>query len=203
MHSKKEIVVFDFDGTLYAKDSLIMFCRFVYQHKPRQLIYFPIQVIGLVLYTLRLIDTQKFKNIFLLYLKNIPEEEVRQLADTFWANAYPKHFNATVIERLQEHQNKGDLVICITASPVIYLQPIYALLSLSLIIGTELELKNKQYTIRGKNCKGKEKINRLIEFFPENVRITSAYSDSYADAPLFELAERAYFVKQNRIFLLH
>ena len=68
MHSNKELIIIDFDETLYKKDSLIAFCKFIYKKKPTQLwAIFP-QLIGSILHTFKLISTKKFKELFLLFL---------------------------------------------------------------------------------------------------------------------------------------
>ncbi len=194
MPSNKELIVIDFDETLYKKDSLIEFCKFIYKKRPSQLwAIFP-QFIGSILHTFKLISTKKFKELFLLFLHGIKEEEVKTLAKEFWDNTGMENFHATITSLFNRKEFR---IICISASPEIYLKPILEVYEIELI-GTILSYQNKNYTIVGENCKGAEKVNRLKMYLQkDSIEIVESYSDSLTDMPLFILSKKAYLVDEN------
>jgi len=194
MHSNKELIVIDFDETLYKKDSLIEFCKYIYKKKPAQLLAIFPQLIGSVLHAFKLISTKKFKELFLLFLYGMKEEEVKTLAKEFWDNTGMEYFHASITSLFNRKEFR---IICISASPEIYLKPILEVYQIELI-GTILSYQNNKYSIVGENCKGEEKVNRLKKYLDtENLEISESYSDSLTDMPLFKLSKNAYLVDEN------
>ncbi|MEN9333313.1 MAG: hypothetical protein RLY35_493, partial [Bacteroidota bacterium] len=55
MSESTPIAVFDFDGTLYRKDTMIQFCWYVYKQHPLRLRYATLQLIAAVLHYIGLI----------------------------------------------------------------------------------------------------------------------------------------------------
>ncbi len=194
MHSNKELIVIDFDETLYKKDSLIEFCKFIYKKKPSQLWAILPQLIAGILHAFKLISTKKFKELFLLFLYGIKEEEVKTLAKEFWDNTGMEYFNANVTALFNRKEYR---IICISASPELYLQPILEVYQIELI-GTQLSYIENKYKIVGENCKGEEKVNRLKKYLQtDDLPIAESYSDSITDMPLFKLSKNAYLVDEN------
>ena len=83
---------------------------------------------------------------------------------------------------------KNTKSICISASPEILLKKITKELGLDLLIGTEMTFQNKKWTI-SKNCRGKEKINRLHKACNFK-KIVHAYSDNKDDLELLKKADK-------------
>ena len=52
--------------------------------------------------------------------------------------------------------------------------------------------------ILGLNCHDREKVRRFRAEYPDAV-IDNFYSDSFADAPLAEIAQKAFMVKKDQI----
>lgn len=89
---------------------------------------------------------------------------------------------------------KNDVVV--SASPEFLLHPICMRLGIEPPIATQVDSMSGK--IHGRNCKGKEKIRRFAERFPEG-KIQYFYSDSLSDAPLAKLAAKAFFVKKDMV----
>lgn len=194
MYSNRELIIIDFDETLYKKDSLIEFCKFIYKKKPSQFWAIVPQVIGSILHAFKLISTKKFKELFLLFLHGIKEEEVKTLAKEFWDNTGMEYFNANITALFNRKEYR---IICISASPELYLQPILEVYQIELI-GTQLSYIENKYKIVGENCKGEEKVKRLKKYLQtEDLPIAECYSDSLTDMPLFKLSKNAYLVDEN------
>lgn len=193
-------IIFDFDETLYSKDSLLTFYRFCVRLNPLLLCWFPLQLAGYLLHALKLISTQQFKNCFLLFLAFHSEESIQQKAKLFWAREFPKTFNNELLSIIR---NSSEHIVIITASPVLYIQPLLEKLPALTLLGTNLKKEMGLYVIDGKNCKGYEKVLRFRQTFGLDFIITKSYSDSLTDAPILGLANEPYLVKGNLITPYH
>lgn len=194
MSSNKEIIIIDFDETLYKKDSLITFCKFVYKKHPLQIWAILPQVFSTVLHALKLINTKKYKEQFLLFLYGMDELRVAALAKEFWENTGLDQFNSNITALMNRKEYR---IICISASPEIYLTPIMEVYQME-YIGTRLRYIQQKYVIDGENCKGIEKVNRLKKYLnTDTLSIAESYSDSMTDLPLFQLSKKAYWVDEN------
>ena len=194
MYSNNKLIIIDFDGTLYKKDSLIVFCLYVYRKHPSKLwVLFP-QIVASILHILKIITTKRYKEIFLLFLSGFDESEVQILAINFWNSLNQNQFNPSLLELINKNECR---IICISASPELYLKPLLDKMNIELI-GTLLNYSNNRYSIVGENCKGQEKVNRLKKYLGYDAfEIEESYSDSLSDKPLFELSKRCYFVKSD------
>jgi len=192
----KPIVLLDFDGTLYRKDSLITFHLFCLCKYPILIIWIPFQVICWLLHLGKLISSQQFKNVYMLFLSFRSVETIEEDAAAFWKQEFPRKFNLKLLELLH---NPEENYVIITASPIVYIKPLLQLLPLITLIGTEVKDINGFYVIDGKNCKGKEKIVAFRKKFPHPTTITKAYSDNHTDKPMLELAQNAFLVNGDLI----
>ena len=59
---------------------------------------------------------------------------------------------------------------------------------------------DKDGHIIGKNCKGEEKVKRLVSTIP-NAQIVTSYSDSESDLPILNIAKTAYVVEGNKVIV--
>lgn len=193
MSNKLNII--DFDETLYKHDSLIRFCLFIYKKRPKQIINVLEQAFAFFLHSFKIIDTKIYKQMFLSFAKGINENDLIELSIEFWNNEYPHSFNNEILKSIETSER----TICISASPEIYLKYICDKLNIELI-GTILEFKDAKYYIVGENCKGQEKLKRLIKYMNnQDFIIDSSYSDSMTDLPIFNKSNNAYLVKENSI----
>ena len=193
----ENIDIYDFDGTLYKSDSSVDFCFFVYKKKPLRIFYLLIQLLWFIPYKINIISTIRYKHIFFCFLNGLDKEQVEKLVDSFWEEQVGSDFNAKLINKIS-HAEKDTKSICISASPEILLKKITKELGLDLLIGTEMTFQNKKWTI-SKNCRGKEKINRLHKACNFK-KIAHAYSDNKDDHELLKKANKGYlvFFKKNK-----
>ncbi len=193
-----KLLIFDFDETIYKKDSLVQFCLFIYKKYPHRSFYLLFQIAFTLFHFCKLINTKKYKELFMGFLYNFSYADVEQLAKEFWQKEYPKNFNLDLLNI----QREGLRRICISASPELYLKPVVDQLGLELI-GTRLKYDKGIYKIDGENCKGEEKLKRLNQYLKNHkFEIESTYSDSWSDMPLFQISTKAFLIKNNKPILL-
>ena len=179
--------VYDFDGTIYDGDSSVDFWLFCTREKPSAFLRcLPKLLGGAVLYGLKRIPKERWKERFFSFLRYTPADEAR--VSRFWEKHF-EHIKPWYLERKQE----SDIII--SASPQFLLGPVCGRLGVTLI-ATEVDPASGHFP--GRNCSGEEKVRRFREAFPGET-IDEFFTDSLKDLPLAEIAGQAYLVRKNRI----
>ena len=158
------IAFFDFDETLYKKDSLVEFTKF---YKGKSAFYKGITALLpiLLLFKLQLITNEKAKKMFILYFyKNEDYDLFKNKGREFALNKIPKNLNKSIFNELAKHKINNHSVYVVTASFAEWIEPWCEKHNIK-IISTKLEIINNQVTggLSSKNCYGKEKVIRILE----------------------------------------
>ena len=193
-HSDK-LALFDFDGTLYKHDSILSFCFFYYQKKPQRIWRFIKQVFSWLLWKFKRINTSEFKSRFICFIEGDTQIEVERIARLFWENN--TSFNSEILLELKRCQAENLCPVVVSASPDLFILPACKNLGIEHVIATTLTIDNRGYVL-GVNCRGTEKITRLLSVFPSQ-KIALAYSDNHDDLPLLQAAEQGFLVKNGAI----
>jgi phosphoserine phosphatase len=192
----KEYIILDFDETLYYKDSLVAFHLYCIGKNPLLICWIPFQLLGYLLHKVNFISTQQFKNIFLLFFAFQSVRKIQQRAAAFWDREYPSSFQPTLLSLMEQ---APEHIVIITASPVLYIEPLLNKLPNHTLIGTNLKRRAGLYIIDGQNCKGIEKVIRFKQQFGKDSRVVQSYSDHLSDVPILQLATEGFIVKRDRI----
>ncbi len=178
---------YDFDETIYDGDSSVDFYLYSVKRNKKVLLNLPIQIYGLILYILGLIDKTKCKEYIFSFLKRI--DNVDDYIKDFWKINYSK-----IKQWYLKQKDKSDVII--SASPEFLLKPLEKKLKVKIIA-----TKVNKYTgkFESKNCHGKEKVKRFLEE-TEYKNLKAFYSDSMSDKPMMDLSIDAYLVKKNTIY---
>lgn len=179
--------VYDFDGTVYDGDSTVDFYFYCLRRRPRIAVYAFRQALAILRHAAGAMDTTRMKEEFFSFLPALGDAE--KLAVSFWEARRGK-----VKGWYLEQKRESDVVV--SASPEFLLRPVCESLGIEPPVATRMDPGSGR--IRGRNCKGAEKVPRFAERFPEG-RIEKFYSDSLSDAPLAELAREAFLVKKNAL----
>ena len=179
--------VFDFDGTLYNGESGTDFYKFCFrQHRIKFIRYMPRQAWGWIGKHLFHKNNTWMKQRYYAFFKGIDAEE---MAERFWdANS------GRIFDWYKPLQNEDDLVI--TASPDFLIRPICRRLGIKYLIASEVDPKTGRTL--STNCRDREKVVRFRREYGDTP-IQNFYSDSYADTPLAELAEKAFMIKDGKV----
>lgn len=175
--------VFDFDKTIFYRDSTVEFWKYCVGRKKSLLLLLPKQGFYGVLYGLHVIPLKKFKEKFFCFLKHIDAEKY---AEDFWERNL-----SHVMPWFYDAREEGDWVV--SASPEFLLRPVCKTLGMRLL-ATRMDPKTG--AIEGENCKREEKVKRLAE-----AGVTEwqrAYSDSLSDTPILERAECGFLVDNRK-----
>ena len=196
------LCLYDFDGTLYDGDSLIDFWRFTLRHRPSAIFLLPYQLVSVLLWKAGVIPAGRAKEAFLASLSLIPENQLGCWVERFWIEHGRRRIFDWVTSALERDKGKGNLRICISASPEFLLVPMLSSLGFDHWIGTQIEYRSgRPVRLRGRNCKGQEKARRLEEWQerqPFASSIHSIVSDSPVDLEVFCVARTKYRVIRGK-----
>ncbi len=196
---KKELIaVFDFDGTITFKDTLLVFIKFT---KGRWLFFMGFLLFSplLLLMKLKLYPNWKAKqDLFSFFYRGIPLEKFNDWGRIF-GSEIDKILRPKAIEAIKQHKNNGDRVVIISASIENWIKPWAKKVGIDVVLATKIE-QDKKGLLTGKflskNCFGQEKVNRLLQAFPNRNEYTLvAYGDSRGDKELIEISESGFYNK--------
>lgn len=179
--------VYDFDGTIYKKDSSIEFYLYVIKTKPSIFIKcFPHQFILFLAYKLGLVKKEIFKQAFFSFLKYIDGYDMVKK----FVSKEMKNVKEWYLKQLQ----KNDIII--SASPEFLIKEFAINLGIYNVIASRIDINTG--TFYGLNCYGVEKVSRFKEKHQLD-KIDEFYSDSTSDAPLAYYAKKAFRVTKDNI----
>jgi HAD superfamily phosphoserine phosphatase-like hydrolase len=179
--------VYDFDGTVYSRDSSVDFFKFELKRHPLILRRLPAFLIKAVRQKLGKCTTEELKACFFSFLKDIPDVQ-KELA-LFW-DSHMKY----MAEWYKDKREDTDIVI--SASPRFLLELPCKRLGIKALIASDVDTGSGAFL--SANCKGREKVKRFREAFPDE-KIGEFYSDSLSDLPMAELAAKAFLINKGRI----
>lgn len=177
---------YDFDKTIYLRDSTADFYFYCLKKQPSLLLRLPAQGFAFMRYLVKNLTKTQFKERFYRFMADVPDIE-RRAAD-FWET----HFDKIQPWYLKWHE-ADDVVI--SASPEFLLKPICDKLGVATLIASRVDPKTGRYT--GLNCHGREKVRRYREALGD-APIHWFYSDSLSDTPMAELARHASIIRKGQ-----
>ena len=180
--------IYDFDNTIFKGDSSVEFLKYSLVRKP-------FLVIKSILKSFKEIFKYLFKKSNLGFIKSELFSFVKDIEDL---DNYIELFVLKNLKKIKKFyiEGKKDDDVIISASFEFIIKPFCDKLGIKNAIATKYDVKKGK--IIGKNCKGKEKIKRFREIY-KDVLVNEAYSDSLSDIPMFEIAKKAYLVKDDKI----
>ncbi|MCH7328218.1 HAD family hydrolase [Acinetobacter modestus] len=205
MHAKSQthktinLALFDFDGTLYPKDSFTGFIFFTLSKRhivKKGLTILPwIQAYYLRLYPAHAMRPRLFQTMF----EGISATFVENLVDEY-AQKLIKQLDPALLKQLYLHQQRGDHIVLVSASVDLYLAPICELLNIELIC-TQTEIKNGTLTgrYRSEDCSREQKKLRILQRYNlEDYQYIYAYGNSEEDLDMLSLADHPYMMGENK-----
>jgi HAD superfamily hydrolase (TIGR01490 family) len=189
------LALFDFDGTITTKDSLVEFIRYAVGTTNYYLGLARLSPM-LMAYTLKLIPNNIAKERVIEYFfGGYSSEKFRELANSYALEKIDNIVRDGAVERIRYHQDRGDRVIIVSASIECWIGQWAKSQGIELI-ATRLEHRDGRVT--GKfstlNCYGVEKVNRIKEILNiKEYQSIDAYGDSSGDKEMLEIAHTSHY----------
>ncbi len=190
-----DLALFDFDGTITNKDTFTDFLIFVSSPTKIRLgriLLFPI----LMAYKTGLISPERTRQIITRFaIKNHPINDLTNFGKKFAQSIIPEILKFRAIKQLNWHKRRGDLIVVVSASLNVYLEPWCKNQNID-VICTRLEFKNERATgdFLPTGCSGKEKVRRIKDRFDlDEFNTIYAYGDTREDNEMLQIADIKYF----------
>ena len=201
---KKKLIVYDFDKTIYGGESGTNFFTYYLKNYPLKGLLFGLTYLKEVLfYLIKITDLKRLKERFFIFLESHSNEEIEKIVDGFWKE-YGKKMYSWTQEELRKNRKEADMVIVTSATPLFLLERLIPEMGYDMVFGTEFQGDGEEKfvaEIKGENNKGMEKVRKLDKWAKENnieYEIIKFYSDSLADKPLYDIAEKKYWIKKGK-----
>lgn len=193
----KKLIVFDFDGTLTTKDSLLEFIAF---YKSRMQLYlgFLIHLRSLVqFYWGRISNTQLKERILTHFFRGESLQVFSQKGSRFAREVLPGILRKQAVATIESYRKPAgtNRLIIVTASMAHWIEPWARQYGIG-VIATKPQVRDGQLTgkIDGKNCYGPEKVTRLQAHVSlKDFDTIIAYGDSRGDKELLDIADVKYY----------
>jgi phosphatidylglycerophosphatase C len=202
----RTVAVFDFDGTLTRRDTLLPFLR---RTRGASRTSMALLANSLVLARGMVGDDDRRDAAKASVLRHLlagqDVDELRAAADVFADVVLKRGLRSHMREQVRTHKSEGHELVIVTASPELYVGPIGSRLGFDAVLGTRLETDgNGRLTGRldGRNCRGPEKVERLRAWLGGGEATVYAYGDSSGDRQLWEFADHAYRVRGDRLLVV-
>ncbi len=196
LYKKKEIALFDFDGTITNKDSTQEFYKFVYKKS----FWFEYYIKNLSFLILIKLNIKNYNQLKIRRLKRIIDylgpDEFKKKAAEFQRIVLPGILKKDALDKIYEFKENEIEVVIVSASMNVLLDEFCNKLNLQLITN-ELEINNKVYSgsfILEKDCNFEEKVSRIRIAYPdiENMYVY-AFGDTEGDRAMLKLANESFY----------
>lgn len=192
---KRNLALFDFDGTLTVADS---FTAFIFSAvSPRRLALGQVLLAPLVVaYKLGILSASRMRSSIIWFgFRGRRDVDLRKAGGEFARNTLASILRAEAIDRLQWHQEQGDVVVVVSASLDLYLSEWCQTRGVELICS---QLDSREGILTGsykaRDCCGEEKANRILERYDlHQFQDVFAYGDTADDRAMLRLATRRFF----------
>lgn len=191
----KEIVAFDFDGTLSIRDSFTAFLK--WRVGPMVWAAGLVQLIPAALRYVVDRDRGAIKAASVdLFLKGLSRKQINDEAERYASAIYDRFMRPDALACWEDWGKKGVHRVIVTASPETTIEPFARRLKADNLIGTRFEFDaddNLTGRFSTPNCRREQKVLRIREVYGDDVRILAAYGDTSGDEQMIEAAEEKGF----------
>lgn len=203
----KKLAIFDIDYTITKKETMMELFKYVVENDKRNLKFLPRAIYSGIMFLLKIYDEKQAKEKFLKFIEGMDEKELRKLIKNFYKDRLQTILYKDALKMMKDLKHKGYDIYLISASPEFYINEFYAIKEVDKIIGTKFKFKfeNGKFIRKmiGENCKGEEKVKRLIEFLKEqNIEVdfkeSYMFSDSLSDKPLFDIVGKPCLINYKK-----
>jgi HAD superfamily hydrolase (TIGR01490 family) len=193
----KTLAVFDLDGTLSSRDTLLPFLRFV-AGTAAFCLRLPLVLALVCAMAVKLVSRQRAKELVLaLHLRGMDRFTLAAWGERFAREKMPALLRRQALARLGWHRARGHHCVLASASLALYVAPWARAAGFDEVLATELAFDERDLAsgrISGANCHGAEKLRCLEERFGDlSARVVHGYGDSVADRAFLDKCSDAHF----------
>jgi HAD superfamily hydrolase (TIGR01490 family) len=196
-----ETAVFDFDGTLTTRDCFIPYLAALVGPVALSRALATAMTAAVVrpaAATRAAIKAQLVRRL----LRGRTEGELSAVGVDVGHRVLRNSLRDAAVDRLAWHRCQGHSIVIVSASLRYYVEPVAHTLGVDAVLCTELAFDDGRSAtgeLIGDNCRGQEKVNRLLASgFGRSVRLW-AYGDSPGDSELLAIADEAVWVRRGRL----
>ncbi len=191
----KEIVAFDFDGTLSIRDSFTDFLK--WRVGPLAWLAGMARLVPAAISYLGNRDRGKIKAASVrVFLKGMPRDVLSAQAEAYADELWGRFMRPDALTKWNEWGERGVHRVIVTASPETTIAPFAQRLGAENLIGTRLEFDSDD-RVTGRfetpNCRRDQKVKRIQAVYGPDVRVRAAYGDTSGDEQMIAMAEEKGF----------
>tara|TARA_B100000927_G_scaffold289635_1_gene286651 strand:+ start:1985 stop:2578 length:594 start_codon:yes stop_codon:yes gene_type:complete len=192
----KKLYLFDFDGTISTKDSMIYFFYFIH---PKFIFFtkFIHSSIYVIIYLLRIRSKDETKSKVLeIFLGEFSKNELIKHAKNFvpYFSKFIRESSKDYIKNNVKNDPNNAQAFIVSASMDIWIDPIASHLNLNAISTKSLFINEKFYGIDGNNCNNQQKAIRIKEEIDlDKFDLILAFGNSKADQDMLDLADKKFY----------
>ncbi len=193
MLRKTDIVVFDFDGTLSARDSNIEFAKYCFKHSCRPWFYLPLMGVCAVARWVKPDGVWWRENI----RRFLTRDMVKKFAPEF-IKLHKRERFGWAKERVQSERDAGRTVVLISASTDYLVPYLVRDMKFDVVLTSRME-KNRPWKYEYL-CWGLNKVYALDEWARQNKiipHVVRSYSDSKSDLPMMDIADEQVWIDRK------
>ena len=191
----RQVVAFDFDGTLTVRDSFTAFLK--WRAGPLGWALAMARLVPAALAYLGHRDRGRIKAAAVAAFlggtgRKALEADAERFADAIWS----RFMRPDALACWDDWGRKGAHRVIVTASPEITVAPFARRLGAENLLGTHMAFDDTDRVtgaFTGPNCRGEEKMRRLRAAYGDDVRVLAAYGDTSGDTEMLAAAEEPGF----------
>jgi HAD superfamily hydrolase (TIGR01490 family) len=152
---------------------------------------------------LHLISLKHFKEISLIPFRDWTADAINSWGTEFYIKKLKKLILPNAVNAIEEHREKGHILVLATGSPDIYLRSLASDLKFHHLVCTLLEYRGGRFTgrIAGEDCLGINKLKQAANLADQagaDLRDAYCYTDSISDKSLIEAVGNPRVVSPQR-----
>ncbi|MCC7462750.1 MAG: HAD-IB family hydrolase [Gammaproteobacteria bacterium] len=199
-----ELVVFDLDGTITRRDTLLPYALgYVLRHPwrlPRLLLLLP----ALLAYACRLLDRGTLKSLLVrTALGGLSRQAVDAWTERWLPGVLAGGLYREALQAIAAARARGATLVLLSASPDLYVPALAARLGFARTLCTPLRWHSDARLdgrLAAANCRGEEKARHLAALLAElRPARSSAYGNSRADLPHLRLVNEGVYVNGRAV----
>ena len=191
----RQVVAFDFDGTLTVRDSFTAFLR--WRAGKRGWAKGLARMAPALARYIRDRDRGEIKAASVReFLGGVSRAELSAEAERYAEESWPAMMRPDALATWADWGRRGAHRVIVTASPETTVAPFARRLGAEALLGTVLVFDSQDRVtgaFTGSNCRGEEKVRRLRATYGDDLRVIAAYGDTSGDHEMLAIAEEAGF----------